>query len=532
MKFPLFSALFLASFLPAASATEDWIINAFDTAAEVPQWPTDDFPSKPANSWERWWGDAIVDGQSCSFDPAVNLGGVAGSGSMKVSADFQAGNGEFRQYSIVRWLPGGLFPAPEYASIEMDIKFKAGSAKRPNGSFGYLEFGFATTNYSGVYAFTQDIPATADTEWFHISAPIPLTNVNIDKTNAIHFKMWGGDDLNGNSTFWVDNIKLIGKEVTGPEIVPTLEALPAGAPGLKLIAAGAGIYDRQNLRTAVPSYGWVGRSQPVTYSVTIADYPAVADFQTHLYFVPGADAPATMPDPDWTRPDCAVLAIGSNATGGGWAGLRYKVNAPSSNGVAGHEYWTADDGVNGGNIAGVGSSTIIGKWSVTFSNDTDFVLTSPDGSTAQGSFSAVAAAEFSGETFVYCGIVPGAEDRRNRTVTIGKIEMTGGFETPITETFALPAVDTATWAVSAGVPGAVVPVVASEHPFWLSWSLPAIGYTLQDSTDLTELNWTGSIPETAAFGMAGGRRVLVNRSLFPDPESPRRFFRLFKQLPE
>jgi hypothetical protein len=264
---------------------------------------------------------------------------------------------------------------------------------------------------------------------------------------------------------------------------------------------------------------------PVTYSLTIADYPAgIADFQVHFYLVPGADQPVSMSYPDYGVEDCVYIQIAGNGGGGGYMNFAYKVDAPNSNGVTGHDYWTADDGVNGGRITNVGSSTILGEWSVTFTTGTDFTLTAPDGTVANGSFTEATAAQFDGTMYVYAGIVPNSDARKGLSATISRIQLEG-FPVPIDDSFTSPFLDPA-WEVSAALPAAIVPIVAVESPLWISWTLPAPGYALQFSTAL-EGDWQ-PFSDAAAFNNLSSRYLLINRNSTPELSGGRAFFQLQK----
>lgn len=517
--------------LAMASATcvcyaEDLIVDTFDSSAEVPQWPTDEFPAKPSNAWEKWWGDAITDGVSMSFDATMDAAGSATSGSLKLVADFDRLNAK-EQYSVVKYLAATPVDGSQYLSLEMDVRFKPESVTRPDGTFGYLELGFSTAAplYGQIYARQLSIPASAATEWLHISAPINKATADIDRISGIHFKMWMGasNDPVGKSTMWVDNIKLIAPTVVEEPPVPVVRVEPA-TPGLSLVSSGPGIYDRQALRTVTPEYSWVGRTQPVTYSFTLKEFPATAGYTAFLYLTPGSGLGAGVNYVDYSADNCVVLFLNNNADGSGGMRLAYKDSAPNSNGQSGHDYWTADDGTGkGGSLAYVNSSTILGTWSLTFENNVSATITSPDGQTASATLLPETAAKYANPLYAYFGAVPGDASRQGQTVIYSRLKITGT-ENPVDEDFSTipfnPLLEK-----SASAADGIQQITTADTPFWVKWSLPAVGYKLQQSLDLGATGWQ-DVAAAGAFTVLSERWRLLSLSELPDPKKG--FFQLLK----
>ncbi|RYD35561.1 MAG: hypothetical protein EOP86_08160 [Verrucomicrobiaceae bacterium] len=514
----------LAMTLPASA--EDLIINNFDTADEVPQWPNENFPSKPNNVWELWWGQAITDGVSLSFDASMDAAGSAASGSMKLVADFDRINGK-GEYSVVRYLADTPLDGSQYLSLEMDVRFKPDAVTRPDGTFGTLEVGFATMTYGQIYTARVPIPVSAGSEWYHISTPISKVADQIDQLRGIHFKMWMGGETDpvGNSTMWVDNIRLIPPAVVEEPPVPEIRVEPA-VPGLHLVSSAPGIYDRQTLRTVAPEYSWVGRNQPVTYSFTIKEFPSTPGYNAFLYLTPGSGFATGLNYVDYSAENCVVLFLTNNADGSGGMRLAFKDSAPNSNGQAGHDYWTTDDGTGkGGTLAYVNSSTITGTWSLTFESDTAATITSPDGQTATGSLLPETAAKYANPVYAYFGTMPGDAARQGRTAVYSRIKISGTAN-PIDENFSVMPF-TELLEKSASDANGVQQVTPLDTPFWVKWSLPAVGYKLQQSLDLGATGWQ-EIPMTGALTVLSERWRLMNATELPDPTLKKGFFQLIK----
>ncbi len=321
-----------------------------------------------------------------------------------------------------------------------------------------------------------------------------------------------------------------------PQPVPTVAIEPA-TPGLRLVPV-VGQYDRQTVRTTVPEFSWVDAAGPVTYSVTIADYPAEPNFQTVIYLVPAETLELFANSPDWSEPICAVASINNTAEGGGNMRFAYKNHQRDSNGLDGHEYWVDDNGDvyaeeegpgadgtgKGGSLAYVNSETILGKWSITFTDNTTFEIQAPDGQTATGTMLPETAALFAGSLYVYFGVVPNHVVNIGLAATFSNISISG-VGNPIDENFAA-ALDPTVLEISASTPAAVFQVVQGETPFWLRWSLPDSGYKLQQSATLTASPAWVDLPYANAVIVKGEKWVLMNTSEFLNPRNG--YFRLLK----
>lgn len=169
--------------------------------------------------WSNWFGAAF---QSLSWDAASDADGSAGSGSMKILANFP-GSGS-NQFTVINGF-NGISPsisARQFTALECDVRFAPGSAtylRNGTATFGYVEFGMATPNYGQLYFGGAYIPAS-QTGWVHVTVPLdPATNANLLKINNVMVHLWGGTSLVGASTLWVDNLKFTGTTVSGSATV-------------------------------------------------------------------------------------------------------------------------------------------------------------------------------------------------------------------------------------------------------------------------------------------------------------------------
>lgn len=322
-----------------------------------------------------------------------------------------------------------------------------------------------------------------------------------------------------------------------PPPVPTLTIEPT-TPGLNLFATN-GQYDRQTVRTTVPEHSWVDAAGPVTYSVTISQYPAQAGFQTVIYLVPAETLAIGMNFPDWSEPICGAVFINNTAEGGGNMRFSYKNHQRDSNGyLPGHDYWTNDNGEvytggegpgadgtgKGGSLAFVNSATILGTWSVTFPDDTTVQILAPDGQTATGTMLPETAALFAGPLYVYFGVVPQSPENVGLGAVFSNVSITG-VANPLSESFT-SIMDPSILEISAINPAGALQILPAETPAWLRWSLPDSGYKLQQSTTLTATPPWQDLTATNVLILRGEKWKLVNPNELLNPRTG--FFRLYK----
>ena len=131
-----------------------------------------------------------------------------------------------------------------------------------------------------------------------------------------------------------------------------------------VVAPGGGNgYRRSMIRTLDPAadapyYSWLGQGQtPVTYSLTIASYPADRFFfQSHIFLVPNGGNDASV---DYNAATVMALDIRNRSDGTAAATFRYKTN---------HAYANAADFQPATLVC---SNGVLGAWSMTFRDDND-----------------------------------------------------------------------------------------------------------------------------------------------------------------
>ena len=486
------------------SPSTDIVVSRFDDSASLTRWRFD-------------YGGVT---NLIEFDSTQDANTNAASGSMEVTFGFDAatlnpsGN---NKGAVTLDLPAPI-DASAYLSMEMDLKIAPGSAADGSGNSGYFQMVVRNT---GGYSFNSQFGANVSTNsgWRHIRVAPPSGAVN--DLRAVTLELYGGSGITGPVTFYVDNLKFTASVAPPPP--PTL-GMERPVRGLNLIPT-SGATQRQNLGTVNGSgLGWVGNANPATYSLSIASYPDASHpgFQTHIFLV-GA-APGTQSAPDYSAANVVFLDIQGQANGSARAYFRFKTNEPSGNTFL----------YSGGTLGSVTNPTPLGTWSMTFSQDTNVVVTAPGGATGNFTLPPAAAALFQDPLTVYVGDQPNAGANVGQTAVLSRVQIKSGNTTVLDDNFlADQEIDVGTWQIAAGDAKGVV-LVAADAAFWLNWTTPDAGFGLQTTTNLLDSSswydpaWT--VPQ-----MGSRKRVLVHSpTANPDPaiayqpDPTRAYFRLLK----
>lgn len=495
----ILTAIALLTSTVSLRAAEDIVIDTFDTDT--------------AGQWSRWWGCAT---QAYAWDASVDAGGNSSSGSLKVTIDFNlAGCSGENQFAAVGNF--SLTDGSQYTNLVFDLRWDPSSPRRASGDFGWLEPGFRNQDFS--QNWLPPFAVSTNEGWLHIVLPINPTAPKIEAINGIALKMWSGDGASGftgTATFWVDNIKLIARpsNVTNPPPTLTIEK---PAPGLKIIASAPGSqYQRQSIRTVNPAYSWVGATEPVTYSMTINDFPGgnYSGFQAHLFLAPNSNIPTFENSPDWNQTNIIFLQIQNNADGSAYAAFRYKTNLPNGNSML----------FGNGAIGDIGAPNVKGTWDLTFSPTGNITLTAPNGASTNFTMPPDAVTLFSGPAYAYFGVQPNQPANIGQAATFGRFQISG-LPSPIDETFTTATLNSSIWQVIAEDAAGVLSI-PPDSAFWLIWTLPDQGFGVQWSEAIADDFWL-DLPVSGS--QIGNRRAAqVLKSQLPVSFTDNYFFRLAK----
>jgi hypothetical protein len=492
---------------PARAA--EVVINNFDDPAEVLPY-----------AWENWSAPTEV-----GFDTLDAGGGLPGSGSIRITNNFPNNPGGYGQCVFTGALPGGQVDAVTlYSKISFDLRLDPLSYPRVNGT-DYGLFELYLRNGGGWDWIKSGETRFTNNNWVHYSFNVPTT---ADQVHRLTFKL-GENNLTNTVIYNVDNIRWT--ESTAAPPPPTL-SVEKTEPGLNFVAASAGQYDRQSIATVANNFGWIGSSEPMSYSMTISKFPdavAAGGFSAHFYLVPGV--PGNGDAPDWNEPTCALISIHANANGTATMEYHYKTNAPGSNGKPTLDATTGQYfnqyATNGpvGWIGNVTGASILGTWTVTINQDTNISMMAPDSATSSFVMPPEDAAQFAGGITVYYGIVPGQTANVGQKAILSAVQIKSGATTLLEDNFSVLPLDSAVWNIRAINPAGGVALITPNEPYYVWWTTPATGFTLQTNANLNPANWGD--PGVTDVAVGAKRRALIPSTALPS--TGQGFFRLIRQ---
>jgi len=482
-----------------------------------------------------WWGTVNV-----SWDGTQDANNNPNSGSMRFDCPFIGAGGEqFMMFLSLEtnatWDGNIRIDATTYTNMAFDIRVPPGTPPTTNGDYGPLTYGFLTRNdswsFGTIWLNNYTIPLSA-TNWTHVNTPFANNLPNLNIVCGWYFDMWSNGAYTNAAHFNIDNLAIQAPTVVVSNPPPTL-GFQQATPGLNLISTStSGSGGRQNIYTENPSYSWINSPTSTTYAVTIKQYPPYAaypNFETHVFLVPAGSLMYGPHDTsvDWNSTNLVYVQIANNANGSGYGHFMWKTNAAGSFGGQ----------IFGSNEITVNSSTILGTWTIAFNQNSNVTFTAPDGSSNNFVLPAQAVASFTDPNgmYAYFGIMPNNSVNVGQGAVISEIKIAGAVDgsgnagTDIDDTFATSPLDPDTWLVDAADANGVV-VVPQDPQFWLSWSLPDTGFTLQYSEDVSAPagNWGDPNGLNANVILLGTKKaLLLDSSMFSTDQM---FFQLVKTL--
>jgi hypothetical protein len=285
----------------------------------------------------------------------------------------------------------------------------------------------------------------------------------------------------------------------------------------------------------------------VTYSFTVAPngFPTglgSTNFYGSVFIYP---VDTTDSAADWNNPDVIWMQLGitTNQPSTAWWTFHWKTNSPGSNG----QFYYDTNNVT------ITNPTPVGKWTLKFTSDTTFSMTSPNGNTTNvtmgvtthtngnvlvpnisgqfltsygsvylGTFNSDANSK--GSDIIYSQAFIG-DPNLNLTIVSNNWALETGTEGA--GTFPAPRNWTNNWQIIGATPTWLVP---ADNARWLKWSLPDGGFVLQTNGTGVGFpaNWatTNTTPLPAATPLLGAKAILIKPGDLP--ASPQFFFRLAK----
>jgi hypothetical protein len=177
-------------------------------------------------------------------------------------------------------------------------------------------------------------------------------------------------------------------------------------------------------------------------------------------------------------------------------------------------------------IGSVTNSGPLGKWSVTFADNTHVVLTTPGGATNSLELPADAIPLLSGPLYAYFGTRPNAVANIGQSAVFSKIEI-AGTAAPLVETFTGDTLNPDVWLLSSATAADAtgIVLVPKSSFWWIGWTTPAVGFVLQSTAGLATPSWT-DIKSPVSFANANVMFNLLDKTNLPSADAG--FFRLIK----
>jgi hypothetical protein len=532
------TALLGAATSQAQTFITDSYTNTFDLGAN-----TADFTGGSAASWIYWYNTpggnaAITVKYGIDANNQTNT-----SGALEIDSPFGTGGtqnvffGTFgNQYGYDFSKRANMV---NYSNITFDVKIAPGIQPRTNSSgvpldFGNIGVGIINSGYGYQQFGSATIPLAASNSWVHLSVPVDITQNNLANVPGLAFDI---NNYGGYPQFpftnYLDNVvlKLTPVKTPPPSLSGNLQKPVTGLNAIDVSAVNQ--YDRDQIITVNDSgYTFVGQSS-VTYSWNIAAFPTGTggNYQQHFFIVNGAPGPYDQAA-DYNLAQCLFITVQQADNGTATMSFRYKTNEPSGNGMLfnGTDPTNTVSNPNGWPImpfitlANPGGA--VGTWSVTFANTTNVTLTAPGGASTNFVLDAASAALFADPVTLILGGQANNVNGAGKAVVYNSFSATG-CATPISENFSIESYyDTNTWKNLSNDPNGIA-FVPPGSAYWLTWSLPDSGFSLQDAglVNAAAASWVDLSPVTLLN--AGKRQALIPASALPAGNQA--YFRLLQR---
>jgi hypothetical protein len=421
-----------------------------------------------------------------------------------------------------------------YTNITFDIHVAPGTPKSSSGDFGRIGVGFHGADYAYHEISNLIIPGSSTNGWVRLSLNINHAQSGLTTATGIGFAInsYSGYPL-FTLTNWIDNLEV---HLAPPPPPPVLANLQTAVVGLNCtIPGGFNEYSRFNLAT-VNDFGYGFNDQPsVTYSWTINTFsPDKGDtlFQQHLFIVNGSPTP-NHSAADYYQANCIWVNVQQNANGTALCSFQYKTNEPAGNAMFFNTLSpTNPSNPNGWPVQPVASLTAaspLGTWSLAFNGNyynppINVTITAPNGTTTNFVFDSASAALFTDPATVLLGAQPNSPDSTGETVVFSNFSISGN-DYPFSDDFTNDTVlNTSLWEILAANTNGVV-LVPPGSAYWLSWTLPDDGFSLQTASDLLAGSWQSVVPLGSIINN-GNRQVLIATTNLPSASQG--YFRLIQ----
>ena len=479
---------------------QDLMVNTFDSGIS-------------GIDWENFRGL----GNSQVWDGSQDANGNPNSGSMYVTVNWPLNNDPSWSTS---WLDVQMaFGTPQinssdYVQFECDIKVDVtNSFTAMDGSYGAVEL-IVNNPWQNVVGWAQLINTNG---WQHFAGFFSAIPSGTYQEAVVGLISNGGSALTNNLAVWIDNIIFTAVQTSGTNR-PPLTLAKAPPTGLTCLCSQAGgTWQRAMIATANDSYSWntaTAASNTTTYAMNIAAFPdaTYATFGAQMFLIPQAGISSAFGDNsiDWDSANVVAFTVTELADHTAQGAFQYKVNNAGN--------WNTALVQN--LICAAGP---LGKWSLSFNNNTNVTITAPDNTSTNFTIPASDADIFQDPMYFYVGTQPNQNANIGQSATFSNVQISGS-AAPINENFisggtpGQPYVLNTNWVNIAASPKGIY-ITAPDAKYWLTWPMPDVGYTNVYTTDnlknsVANSHWL-SLPTSATGWLDNGngqRIIVINQS--------------------
>lgn len=327
-----------------------------------------------------------------------------------------------------------------------------------------------------------------------------------------------------------------------PTIPPPTMHIVKAKPALRIFEQNSGAtFNQEGFATVDNNQSWIGSTPdfPTVYKISIASFPPTPNSTLHMQFVQTA---AINPFVVFANANAMDWFIRRDTTGFFSQTVAWKTNSPNNGGLP-----------NVAVAAATNSSTSgVGTWTLTFTNDTDGTLIAPDGSTNSFSLPPDMVALFANPVELCFGTTPGSPAGYGEFLDFSHITITNSTQLDDDDFTQDDVLNTGLWspafsldAASANNSGSVFQI-STNTPLWLNWTIPDDLFQLATAANLTN-QWFSPMYYGSLLGVSNTiptkmgttlKWTLINSGALPTtdttvggPVSPTGFFRLQKPGP-
>lgn len=301
-------------------------------------------------------------------------------------------------------------------------------------------------------------------------------------TFAVGFFM-SGPTITTNEEIDVANVQVVMNTNPPPPPLPRLTTV-AAKPGVRVFAQNiVATYNQEGFSTVNENQSWVGASpMHPSYSIKIGDFDTVNNYTLYAQFVQGGNA--INPFIAYSSPDCLTWSF-TRAAGGFTSSVAYKVNDANSGPT--------------NTIMNMTSTSLDGRgiWNLTFTSDSNGIVTAPDGTTGSFVIPPGDAALFANPLNISFGTAPNDPNGFGQFIDINQMVITNLVSGEnVNDDFTKdPILNPNLWDTGFSLDAGSVIQVPPGLAYWVHWPVPDDGFALQTKADLTNtgVRWSGGL---------------------------------------